>query len=422
MSNLLLGLWIALIGADRIDLLGGHGPFVLTPFLALTPVVMIAEFGRRRMTSRPVMVSRTAIGYAAIAATLVFLVASSAFVADDMPVSASRVGLLVADIVGTFAVALLVSDRSDARRIFARGALLSLVIVAAFDVREILWFIGRGPESARLGSVLFRFDDLQVIGPLPRLAGAGGDGNRAGFVMVCFAAMIAVGEPRRWLRRVGLGLTGVFYLVAASRSASMAALAALGVALLTSRATIPRRAVFALALLMALGPAFYLARPRLVARAASAIASPLSERVSTSKGSAQGHVELIERGVNAATESVPRAMIGLGYGSSYRVLQDMFPGNRYGNFHSLYVTMFAESGIFALLLTLIIICTPLIVGGEWQPLVAGALAFNVFYQATAEPVFWFVMASAWLAMPLARRAEVSADDAGSVEASGGVPA
>ncbi|MGH7634708.1 MAG: hypothetical protein ACRENC_13320, partial [Gemmatimonadaceae bacterium] len=129
------------------------------------------------------------------------------------------------------------------------------------------------------------------------------------------------------------------------------------------------------------------------------VEQPLAERVSTGEGSASSHIELIERGVETATESIPHAMIGVGFGNAFRVLQDVFPGNRYGNFHSLYVTMFAESGIVALALTLALLCTPLVIGGAWRPLIAGAIAFNVFYQATAEPVFWFLLASAWLTMP-----------------------
>lgn len=92
-------------------------------------------------------------------------------------------------------------------------------------------------------------------------------------------------------------------------------------------------------------------------------------------------------------------MIGLGYGNSHLVLQDVFPGNKYGNFHSLYVSMFAEAGVGALVLVLVLLLTPLLVGGPWRSLIAGAVMFNIFYQTPAEPAFWFALASAWLTMP-----------------------
>jgi hypothetical protein len=61
MSNVLLALWIALIGADRIDLAGGHGPFILTPFLALSPLVLVAEAARRQRSGTYVTIPRTGL-------------------------------------------------------------------------------------------------------------------------------------------------------------------------------------------------------------------------------------------------------------------------------------------------------------------------------------------------------------------------
>jgi len=399
MSGALLGLWIALIAADRIDLLGDRGPFILTPFLALTPLVIAAELVRRRMQGRRLTLTRSAVAYAAVSSLLLGAVLASVFHAEDLPTSAARATLLVADVVSTFVVAVVCADRDDLSLVLARGAAASFVLFALFDVREALWFIGRGPESMRLGSVLLHFDALQNAGPLPRLAGPVGDGNRAGFVLVFYAASIAAGERRRWLRNVGLALASIFFLVTVSRSATMAAVATFGMASLAGRVRIAPAAVLAVIVAFSVGTVAMLVRPTLVSHAAYALESPLAERVSTNEGSAEGHLELIERGVETASESVPRAIAGVGFGNAYRVLQDIFPGNRYGNFHSLYVTMLAESGVFALILTLLLFAVPLSAGGAWRPLVAGAAAFNIFYQATAEPVFWFLLAFAWLAMP-----------------------
>ncbi|HXD49482.1 MAG TPA: O-antigen ligase family protein [Gemmatimonadaceae bacterium] len=400
MSGLLLSLWIATIAADRIDMLGGHGAFILTPFLALTPLVMASELARHQMRARAVRLSRGAILYALLGAALVTVVVTSVLVADDFATSASRASLLVADITATFAVAILSADREDLPTVLARGALLAFVLFFWFDVTEALWFIGRGPESMRIGSVIFHFDALQNAGPLPRLAGPVGDGNRAGFVLVFYAALIAAGERRAWLRRASLGLIVLFFLATASRSASMAGVAAFTMAALTGGVKLSPVALLVTTMVVGAAAVVVLAKPNLVKTVLTTVERPLAERVSTGEGSASSHVELIERGVSTATESIPHAFIGIGFGDAFRVLQDMFPGNRYGNFHSLYVTMFAESGIVALAITLVLLCGPLFVGGAWRPLIAGAIAFNIFYQATAEPVFWFLLAMAWRTMPL----------------------
>ena len=108
---------------------------------------------------------------------------------------------------------------------------------------------------------------------------------------------------------------------------------------------------------------------------------------------------LIGRGLKEATESLPRLAIGIGYGSAYTVLQDVFPGNRYASFHSLYVTIFAEAGIVALLCVLTMFAVPLVRGGPDRALVAGAAVFNVFYQAHTDPAFWTILVLAWLTLP-----------------------
>jgi hypothetical protein len=88
----------------------------------------------------------------------------------------------------------------------------------------------------------------------------------------------------------------------------------------------------------------------------------------------------------------------VGYGNSYLLLQDVFPGNKYGNFHSMYVTLAAEAGAIALLVGLLLVGVPVVIPGPFRPLIAGIAVFNVFYQSLAEPVFWFVLALAWMAL------------------------
>jgi hypothetical protein len=403
-SNALLALWIALIGADRVDLSGGKGPFVVTPFLALTPIVVLSELLRRRIHGVPVSVSRAALGYAAAAAALLSVVFTSTFFSDAIGVSGARSMLLLLGIFGTFAVGLVTSDRRDAARVLARGALASLVAFAVCDVFEAFWYLGRGPEILRAGPMSIRFDALQNAGPIPRLAGLVGDGNRAGFVLVFYIAIIAMGEPRLWARRVGVGF-GVLLLAATiSRSATLGALATLGMTILTRRFKPSLAAMATVTVAVAAMVTLLLTNPRALDWVTGVVNSPVAGRLSSKEGSAQSHVALLGRGIDEATASLPRAAIGLGYGNAYLVLQDMFPGNRYGNFHSLYVTMFAESGILALLLVLVLMGTPLVLGGPWRALVAGSFAFNIFYQTTAEPVFWFLLAVAWLTMPTQAKA------------------
>lgn len=399
MSNLLLALWSAFIGADRIDLAGGALPFVLTPFLVLTPVVVLSELWQHRREGRPVVLSRNAMIYATLVAALVTIVFASTLVARDTQISASRAMLLTANAIGTFFLAVVCVGRPGVARALARGAAASLVMFAVFDVVEALWWIGRASETLRLGPVLIGFGDLQNVGPVPRLAGVVGDANRAGFVLLVYGVLIAIGEPRRRVRAIAIPALVLLLIATLSRSAALGAVATLAVATITGRVLLTPKALFASGLAIAAVIGFSLARPDVFTRIATVVTSPVVDRLSAGEGSAQSHLALIERGLNEATESIPRAMIGLGYGNSHLVLQDVFPGNKYGNFHSLYVSMFAEAGVGALVLVLALLLTPLLAGGPWRSLIAGAAMFNVFYQTPAEPAFWFALASAWLTMP-----------------------
>ena len=82
MSNLLLAAWVMLIGADRIDLIGGGGTFVLTPYLALTPLIVLLELVRRRLERRLLELPARALVYAAIAGALVIGVAIASAVSS----------------------------------------------------------------------------------------------------------------------------------------------------------------------------------------------------------------------------------------------------------------------------------------------------------------------------------------------------
>jgi hypothetical protein len=393
-----------LVGADRIDLIGGGGSFVLTPYLALTPLVLLAEVVWQRLERRHLQLPPRALVYVIISSALVTVVLISVVNALDTRTSAARALLLTADVGGTFAIVLVCRARPNAARTLARGASACLILFVAFDVAEALWWIGNGPETLRFGTIVARFGALQNVGPIPRLAGPVSDANRAGFVLLFYGLLISFGEPHPWLRRIALTLVGGLLLVTISRSAWLGALAMLLVAVIHWKGRVPVTMALASTIILGTGLVLFLANPEAVERVAFNLTTPATQRLSSSEGSAQSHLALIERGLADATASVPNALVGIGYGNSHLMLQDVFPGNKYGNFHSLYVSMFAESGVFALALVLILMLTPLIAGGPWRPLIAGAVVFNIFYQTPTEPAFWFALAAAWLAMPTRARA------------------
>ncbi len=57
-----------------------------------------------------------------------------------------------------------------------------------------------------------------------------------------------------------------------------------------------------------------------------------------------------------------------------------------------------ESGVFALVLGLVLLLVPVVLVSPFRPLVAGMMMGNLFYQAHADPFFWLVLALAWLTL------------------------
>ncbi len=404
-SRVLLVLWIALLAVDRIDFLGGEGAFILTPFLILTPLLLVFE-GFRVLESRVrLQLQREGRVYLVLVLFFLSVVLISTLLAQDPLMSAKRSALLSFLGIGTFAVAVTVSGRKDSRRTLVAGAKLGLIIAIVFGVLEVFTFISSLSEPFRFSFLTVDLWPHTYYGIVPRISGQVMDANRGGLLMV-FYLFILLRWDRPGIRRWGwLTLGSMFILLSLSRSAVLMGM--ITVFLIWSegrRFRVNRRAVFAVLIGLVVSSGWLMASSSTRSSIVRGL-EPLAQRLSPTEASTQEHFLLLGRGVEEGAESVKRATIGMGYGNSYMELQDIFPGNKYGNFHSLYVTMLAESGVLALLVSLILLIYPLGLPGPWRPLIAGLVAFNIFYQTLAEPLFWFALAMAWLTVQQSDRRE-----------------
>ena len=399
--DILLVAWIALIAADRVDLAGGSGGFLFTPFLALTPVVAASELWRRAVRGHRLVVPGQGTGFLAVIVALLCIVGASVLVSRETATSAARALLLAAQVGGTITVILAAWDRRNLSAVLDRGAVIGILLFAIVDVRQVAALLRVIPDSLHAGPVSLDVMPSTYGGIAPRLSGVVADQNRAGIVLLFYGWLVAA-RPGARARAGYLSLLGILMLATLSRSVAVAALAAMGIAVLEQRIRrMPSAALLVATLLLAGISATLLVSPRLRTGIENTL-DPLTRRLSVDEGSSQVHLTVLERGVHEGTASLSRVALGLGYGSAYTVLQDVFPGSRYASFHSLYVTMFAECGVFALLLVVTLFAVPLVRGGHYRPLVAGAAVFNVFYQATNDPALWAILAMAWFTIPLVR--------------------
>ena len=388
--------WVALLGADRINLLGADSPFVLTPYLVLSPLVVLGEVARRIRTGRGLQLSRRTPTFCLLALALMSLAVSSVFVSRDLSSSAPRVAQLALMLGGAFAVAMAVQDRDDLGALFARGARLGLLLYALFDVAQLLAWLEIVPTSLPEQQAMLQLSPDMYAGVVPRLSGMVMDSNRGGLLLVLFGYFVAAGDEDRARAWRWISLAAVLLLLTLSRSSMLAAGGAIAMLLFEGhRVQLPRRLIASFATVVVAVSALLLTDPRVRGDAFSAI-EPLRQRFTLLEGSSQDHVRLLDRGVATATGSVSVALHGIGYGSSHLALQDFFPGDRYGNFHSIYVGIFAEAGIFALLVLVLLMAVPLVGAGAHRPLVVAVALFGLFYGALAEPAFWLALVLAWL--------------------------
>lgn len=415
--NTLVALWCMLLAADRVDVFAGAGPFVLTPFLLLTPLVVLCAIWTRARAGEPLaqlQLQGRAPLLRWLLLALIAVVTLSVFVSMDVSRSAMRAMQLVVVAFGAFAVRALV-PHERLREALVRGARWGIVFYAVMALFQVVALLGVIPD--RLPSAALPMIDLMPSlhgGLVPRLSGPVVDSNRSGLLLVLYGALLVRDD---WRRHVGrLALATLFLLITLSRSAVIAAGVALCWAALMHGRTrgqavlrhglvrAPSRAVLGVGVVTSLVvgavAASLLLSPRLRAEG-SRVLTPVTERFTINRGSGEDHLRLLARGVDTGTRSVPLALHGMGYGSAHLALQDFFPGDRYGNFHSVYVGIFAESGMVALLLVVLLIGVP-IAGGTSQGALAVVVAvFGVFYGALAEPTFWVSLVLAWLPLEVA---------------------
>ena len=122
----------------------------------------------------------------------------------------------------------------------------------------------------------------------------------------------------------------------------------------------------------------------------------VSDRISGEQGtSGADHIQLIERGLETWSTFNPHCSCRHRIRRCPRFLGDFFGDNKYGNFHSLYVSVLAELGLPAFLLFMILLGYPLISRKGTVPCVAAIAIFNIALQSYMEPIFWLALALVW---------------------------
>ena len=395
---------IALIGADRIDLLGGHVFFRLTPFLLFASLVVsihLLLMGLRgRFQIRISLPVRSQAPYLAVLALFLILAFfSTIFGVNPQRGLVSLFGLVLVAVLGyCFAVRILADP--DPGKLVVRSVTFALIVWLIFCIGGyIAWSHGgTRQQDEAASSIESMFAPTATLLWAPRLSGVCLDSNRAGFILVMYLVLLDRFAPKTRYTRFLRFAVGFFILLAASRSAMLCWFAYYLFSKAFWKHMTTRRAAFRVATLAVVALLVGLVYREEISGLLELwqVSDILSDRLSGEQGTSGGdHLQLIQRGLETWSSSPHTVVAGIGFAGAPRFLGDFFGDNKYGNFHSLYVSVLAELGLPAFLLFMILLGYPLVGRKGAVSCIAAIATFNLALQSYMEPVFWVVLALVW---------------------------
>ena len=392
------------MGADRIDLLAGHGFFRLTPFLLFASLVVLIRLlvmglrGSFQVAMSPPF--RRQVPYLVVLALFLFLAFTSTILGQDPQRGlVALCGLVLVAFLGYCISVRILADPAP-ERLVVRSVTITLVVWLIFCIGGyIAWSHGviRLEEEAS-SSIESMFAPTATLYWIPRLSGFCLDSNRAGFILVMYLALLdRFATKTRYTSFLRFAIA-CFILLAVSRSATLCWIAYYSFSCGFWKRLVTPRAAFRVATLAIVCLLVGLVYRQEIAGLVELwqLSDIVSDRLSSDRGSTAGsHIALIQRGFATWTTS-PRTVVGgIGFAGAHRVLGDFFGDVKYANFHDLYVSVLAELGLPAFLLFLILLGYPIIGRRGAASWIAAIAIFNVFLQAFLEPIFWVALALAW---------------------------
>lgn len=395
----LVALLVGFAPADRIDFFSGKGSFVLTPYLCLSVIFLVYKVLSLRIAKRFSPNTEGLYLYATSIGVLLMLIFLGAVFSADVDLTFKKLCLLFILIATSQIAVFFHTSAEDVRLAFKWGSILGILIYTIFSVIQLIVWFGTGSFSSDLTvTSTFNFFPGSLGTFAPRITGFVVDPNRGGFSLLIYIYILNKFGERSWISSSCVAIASILLVLTLSKSAVIAAMFSylfyylfLGgnrrrSPLVQSPTVITYVSV---ALLLALLSYFYLPDDSSWAAVVSTVLDTSSD------SSASSHVELIYLGLHLVSNSARIFVVGHGLGASGSLLYEFFQDSKYANFHSLYVTLLVECGFFSLLVTLVILCTPVVRLNTLSPLLFGFIVFNVFYQTLYEPIFWMTIALAY---------------------------
>jgi hypothetical protein len=390
-NKLLILLLIIFAGADRINFgVNLTDSFKLTPFLLLSMIYLpfTLSFFIRRIKLNWLVENQFFLSSFTLFLCLVIM---SAVFSPEVIMSSKRIVLLFIIII----IIIIILSEYDASQI-------NNFLIYSSIAGSILFLIFNGlllTTWLRIIQIDLAQIDLipdTIAYYIPRLGGFSSDVNRGGFILSFYTYILWINRKKLRFSGFLLCINLLMLFLTLSRSTYL-----LLFILFLSYALLFQRHLFNIEFMS------YLLIPILVLIVGLIqmdnigiieIEPVIEERLSitSEKGtSANIHFDLIAKGTKLILADMKYFFFGIGHGVSYLLTDGYYwSGTKYGNFHSQYLSIFIENGVFAffsfLFFTLIY---PIYLGKKniYLPLLIALIFFNIFYQLTNEPTYWLVI-------------------------------
>ena len=394
MLRIFIVILIASVGIDRIDLAAGNLDFRLTPYIMLGTIFLAYFFTVFIFSKKGRSFSKPEQEYGLLILILCIFLLISVMQSGDYILSRNRFLLLVFNIFSAYALMKILSVRRDSELIFVSAAKLGIWIFFIFDIAQGLnFYFGLLPPlgNAVIDIIPPMYGDLAI-----RPSGFAADMNLGAFIVATFFFWINRYAKPGWIKSAYQ--TSALTLLALTLSRS--GIFALVVMILSGwiygayQANILK--IIKISILLGIVSVIIFALIIFLFDMSNYVVL-LEERLSFSSDDSGGiHFELIKRGLEVFLH---HPFFGAGFGASYLDLVDFFEFDRYSNYHSLFITILAETGLFGFLALMMILLLPLFNRCKvpsYGPLIWSLMAFNIFYQANGAPIFWLILSFAWI--------------------------
>ena len=390
-NKLLILLLIIFAGADRINFgVNLTDSFKLTPFLLLSIIYLpfTLTFFIKRIKLNWLVENQFFLSSFTLFLCLVIM---SAVFSPAVIMSSKRMVLLFIIII----IIIIILSEYDASQI-------NNFLIYSSIAGSILFLIFNGlllTTWLRIIQIDLAQIDLipdTIAYYIPRLGGFSGDVNRGGFVLSFYTYILWVNRKKLRFSSFLLCINLLMLFLTLSRSTYL-----LLFILFFSYALLFQRHLFNIQFMS------YLLIPLLVLIfgliqmdnvGIIEIEPVIEERltITNEKGtSANIHFDLIAKGTKLILSNMKYFFVGIGHGASYLLTSGYYwSGTKYGNFHSQYLSIFIENGVFAFLSFLFFTLIYPIYHGKnniYLPLLIALIFFNIFYQLTNEPTYWLVI-------------------------------